>query len=263
MAVEPEVGRALVEPEVEPEAEAQGNGDELTGLMAALAQVPDGRKARGVRYPQSGVLGLCVLAFMSGAQSLSGVHRFGADNPKVLSALGLARRESPSVATLSRMMARIESRELQKALAGWMDGIVRRAVEAGRIGSVDGKSARASGVHVLNVFLNDLGRVAWAAAVDKKSNEIKVLKEELPALLESYPFLELILGDAMFAGGPLCEMLVENGRHYLFQVKASQPDLLEKLEYVFARHLRAKPKPDRFDGEKKARVRGGAGIVAD
>jgi hypothetical protein len=163
------------------------------------------------------------------------------------------------VATLSRVLGAIDSQALQRALAGWLRGLVEGARgNKGRVAAVDGKTARSSGVHVLNVFLHDVEQVVWAAPVDKKANEITAFKAALKDLLEHYPFLRLVTADAMFAGQPLCELLIENGRHYLFQIKADQPDLLEKMELIFAPQLHKPASPKEFEGEKKKRLRRGA-----
>jgi hypothetical protein len=228
-------------------------------LLEALNAVPDPRSARGVRYPLGAVLGLCVLAFVCGRTTLSGVWRFGRDHRRLLRALGFTRPRAPSVATLSRVLGGVEARALQQALAAWVAAIVARSRgRVGRVASVDGKTARASGVHVLSVFVHDVEQVVWAAPVGAKANEITVFKAALKDLLERYPFLELVVGDAMFAGAPLCELLIENGRHYLFQIKADQPEALEKMRLVFAPHLHRRFKPDRLTGEKKRRLRAGA-----
>jgi hypothetical protein len=229
---------------------------EFQTLLEALASIPDSRSARGIRYPQGAVLGLCVLAFMCGSTSLSGVARFGRDRPKILPTLGFKGLRAPSVPTLSRVFGALDAVQLQRALASWLAGVVERSRKMnGRVASIDGKAVRSSGVHIVNVFVHDVRQVVWAAPVDKKANEITAFKKALADLLECYPFLELVVGDAMFAGSPLCELLIENGRHYLFQIKADQPDLLEKMGLVFAPHLHRKPSSGALTGEKKKRLR--------
>lgn len=243
----------------EPEGSEEGMEPELVSLLEALGRVPDPRQARGVRYRLGPLLGLCVLAFMCGRTTLSGISRFGRDHPGLLGRLGLGRARSPSVPTLSRVLGAVAPAELAGALCLWLGGAVgRMRGRPGRIASVDGKAVRASGAHVLNVFLHDVGQVVWAAPVGRKSNEVAAFKQALAALLERYRFLELVVGDAMFAGAPLCELLIQNGRHYLFQIKADQPALLEKLELVFAPRLARGVRPAAFDGGKKRRLRPGA-----
>lgn len=252
MAAEPEPG-------VECGEQACEGEEGFSTLLEALHAVPDPRHARGIRHPLGAIVGLCVVAFACGRTSLSGVSRFGRDNKGLLLRLGFKRKRSPSVPTLTRVLGAVDALELQRALAGWLAAVVKRSRGAkGRVASVDGKAVRASGAHVLNVFLHDIQMVAWAAPVERKANEITAFKAAVKDLVERYPFLELFVGDAMFAGAPLCELLIQNGRHYLFQVKADQPVLLEKLELVFAPRLHAKPKHRSLTVEKKRRLCGGA-----
>ncbi len=227
----------------------------LDTLLEALNEVADPRQARGIRYPLGATLALCVLAFVCGRQNLSGIMRFGRQNKGLLRHLGFERPRPPSVPTLSRLVAAVELSDLQRALARWLAGVIERSRHWGAIASVDGKTSRAAGVHVLNVFLHDVQQVVWQAPVAAKHNEISAFKQTLAELLEHYPFLQLVVGDAMFAGEPLCELLIENGRHYLFQIKADQKHLLEKMELIFAPHLHRPLSQAALDGEKKRRLR--------
>lgn len=226
-------------------------------LLACLGRIPDARKARGVRYAQGPLLALCVVAFICGRQNLTQIHRFARDHPELLLPLGFARRRAPSVPTLSRVLGSVPVAALQGALSDWLGGLVDsvRQRRRCRVGAVDGKTSRAAGVHVLNVFLHDVERVAWQTAVGAKANEISALRGSLRELLRAYPFLQILTGDAMFAGRPLCAELIEHGRHYVFQIKADQKDLLEKMGLVFAGRLQRAVDPARLSGEKKRRLR--------
>lgn len=54
-------------------------------------------------------------------------------------------------------------------------------------------------------------------------------------LLEAYPVLRLITGDALFAQRPLIQLIRKYSRDYLFQVKCNQGDTLDALENCFAK----------------------------
>ena len=56
----------------------------------------------------------------------------------------------------------------------------------------------------------------------------------------------------MFAGEPLCAELIGHGRHYVFQIKADQKHLLEKMELVFAGRLQRKV--DQADTQRLQRI---------
>lgn len=256
--------RSLITPARSAARPAPPHPDPLPGLLDALGGVADPRHARGILHPLPAILALCILAFICGRQSLSGVSRFGRDHKRLLKKLGFPRPKAPSVPTLSRVLGLVEPANLQRALALWLRQLIatrphqRPGEEALAVISVDGKTSRAAGVHVLNVFLHDLELVLYQAPVENKQNEISAFKEALAGLLATYPFLGLVVGDAMFAGEPLCQLLIENGRHYLFQVKADQPTLLEKLELLFAPQLHREMAPQAVEGEKKARLCAGA-----
>ncbi len=225
----------------------------VESLLQALESVADSRKARGVRYPLGATLALCIVAFICGRQNLTQVMRFGRSHPELLEELGFSRKRPPSVPTLSRVLGATSVRDLQKALSLWFKSLLNSERKRGRCvaASVDGKTSCAAGVHVLNVFLHDVRQVIWQAPVDKKKNEISALKQALSDLFEAYPFLRILTGDALFAGAPLCSDLIARGRHYLFQVKADQRHLYEKLELVFAAKLAREVAPDSLTGEKK------------
>lgn len=226
--------------------------------MEALKAIPDARKPRGVRFPQGALLALCVVAFVCGRQNLDQVRRFARDNPDVLPELGFSRRRAPSRATLTRVLGNVAVGALQEAFGRWFVGLVDSARKRRACGTaaVDGKSSRAAGVHVLNVFLHDVEQVVWQLPIAAKQNEISAFRGSLKEMLAAYPFLRIFTGDAMFAGAPLCSQLIQNGRHYIFQIKADQKNLLEKMERVFVCRLQREVRQEALTGEKKERLRG-------
>jgi hypothetical protein len=234
-----------------------GDRPVTASLLECLSQIPDKRRARGVRYPLTPLLGLCVVAFICGRQNLTQIRRFARDHPELLPELGFARRRAPSVPTLSRVLGSVSIAELQQALSQWLVGLVDsdRKRRACAVAAVDGKTSCASGVHLLNVFVHDVQQVIWQLPVGEKRNEISALKESLADLLAAYPFLQILTGDAMFAGEPLCSQLIERGRHYVFQIKADQKHLLEKMELVFAGKLNRQVDQGSLSGEKKGGLR--------
>ena len=226
-------------------------------LLDCLSQIPDPRQARGVRFPLAPLLGLCVVAFICGRQNLTQIRRFGRDHLDLLLELGFPRRRAPSVPTLSRVLGSVKIADLQQALKAWLLGLVdsARKRQACRVAAVDGKTSRAAGVHVLNVFVHQVQQVIWQLPIAAKQNEISALKQSLAELFAAYPFLQILTGDAMFTGEPLCAELIAHGRHYVFQVKADQKHLLEKMELLFAGKLQRRVQQASLSGEKKRRLR--------
>jgi hypothetical protein len=229
--------------------------DPCASLIDKFRLIPDPRSPRGIRHPLPALLALCIIGLLSGAQNLTQIHRFAQANPEVLEALGNKRpkRWAPATATLSAVLGALRVSDLQNAVTEWFAEIFAQARVT--VAAVDGKTSRASGVHVLNLFATDVQQTIWQADVDEKASEITVLRKILPELFEKYPFLMILTGDALFAGNPLCSEIIQRGRHYLFQVKGDQRQLHEKLELVFARHLNREPDPAALTGEKKGATR--------
>lgn len=236
--------------------------DPCASLMDAFRGVGDGRHRRGIRYSLPSVLALCVVALLSGRQNLTRIRRFGAQNLEVLDALGFRRRRAPVTTTLSALLGGVRLNELRDAVADWFVGLFRsaRARRRNAAAAVDGKTSRASRVHVLHVFALDMCQALWQCDVGEKANEVTVLRATLDLLFEKYPFLKILTGDALFAGNPLCSEIITHGRHYLFQVKGDQKHLHEQMELVFARHLSRPPDQSKLTGEKKRLRRGARGV---
>ena len=104
------------------------------------------------------------------------------------------RRRAPSVPTLPRVLGAVPAARLQRAMARWFAGLVDTERQRRRCAgaAVDGKTSRASGVHVLNVFLRDVAQVIWQTPVTRKASEVTAFKEALDALLAAYPFLRIV-----------------------------------------------------------------------
>lgn len=232
--------------------------DPCLTLIEAFNKVADPRHRRGIRHPLPSTLALCVVALLSGRQNLTQIHRFGKANPQVLKALGFPRGKSPVPTTLSTLFGSLRVSQLQEALADWIYGLFDsiRCRKSNTVAAVDGKTTRASRVHVLNVFVLDMQQAVWQCQVDEKANEITALRNVLSQLFAAYPFLKVLTGDAMFAGNPLCSEIITHGRHYLFQIKEDQKHLHEKMELVFAPFLSRSPSPENLTGEKKRLRRG-------
>lgn len=88
---------------------------------------------------------------------------------------------------------------------------------------------------MLNAFVHDLQVIVgqWSIGAEK-TNEPTLLRRHLEGLLDTYPMLRLITGDAIFAQRPLAELIYSKDRDYLLQIEANQGDTLGTLEYCFS-----------------------------
>src|SRR6476620_2580504 len=90
-------------------------------LLEVLAQIPDPRNPKGVRYPLPAVLALAVLALLTGAKSYCAVAQFGRDKGAALAlALGFRRGRTLAKAALADLCARLDAPACEAALSRWV-----------------------------------------------------------------------------------------------------------------------------------------------
>jgi len=160
--------------------------------------------------------------------------------------LGFDRDQPPCATTISRTLAKCSVEEFQTALNQWLRHHVADRSEG--VVAVDGKTAKqgidcdGNPLHMLNTFVHDVQAVIgqWSTG-DDKTNEPSLFRRKLRSLLTSYPMLQLITGDAIFAQRPLIKMIRKLSKDYLFQVKGNQGDTLDALENCFANALQRAP----------------------
>ena len=154
--------------------------------------------------------------------------------------LGFTRKRPPCDTTISRALAGLSLNEFRQAFSRWLAAALADRASHWTA-AVDGKTccqgldAEGTPVQMLNVFLHDVKLTLdqWSVSGDK-TNEPGSLKTHLAELLEAYPALQLLTGDAIYAQRPLLELLKAHDRDHLFQVKANQPDVLDALKACFA-----------------------------
>jgi hypothetical protein len=207
----------------------------VQSLAEAMACVPDPRKPRGVRYPIQLLLTLVFLGMLARLREMAVVVRWAeAHWDELAPALGCDRAHPPNATTISRALAGCSLADFWSAFAAWLR---RVALSDEPITvAVDGKTARqgldAQGnpVQLLTVFVHQLKLVLGQWSVTgEKTNEPTVLKRHVAELLEAFPMLALLTGDALYAQRPLAEVLSANHCDYLLAIKDNQPDVLDAL----------------------------------
>src|SRR5215204_686297 len=89
-------------------------------LLEALAQVPDPRGRKGQRHPLSAILGLAVVAMLTGCKSYSAIAQFGREKGFALAhALGFRRGKTPTKSTYSTLFRRLDVTAFEAVLARW------------------------------------------------------------------------------------------------------------------------------------------------
>jgi len=217
------------------------SGDfQLRALREVFSAVPDPRHRRGCRHPFDAMLSLVFLGLVCRIREFATLQAWAELNWEQLrEPLGFQRPSPPHATTLSRALARFSVADFQTAFAAWLLTLIED--EAMQVVAVDGKTCcqghdEGSPVHMLNVFAQQARTVLaqWSVTGDK-TNEPGELKLRLAELLEAFPMIRLLTGDAIFAQRPLAELLSGTDCDYLFQIKKNQGDMLDTVETCFAK----------------------------
>lgn len=206
-------------------------------LYAALAGLPDARKARGKLYPLPALLSMTVAAILCGCKTLTAVAQWGRDYNHLLGLLGFTKRvgqryRCPCVGELSTVYASLDAGAFEAALRGWL-----QAGEGGGTVAIDGKRLRGSrdgavpGVHLVTAYDGDAKTVLGQVAIGD-TNEAKAAL----VLLGLIPLDGVVVtGDAAFTHREFCARVVAGGGDYFLPVKDNQPELKEAIATGFGR----------------------------
>jgi predicted transposase YbfD/YdcC len=216
------------------------------GLLAALANVPDPRDPRGIRYPLSAVLAVAVCAVMAGASSFAAISDWLQDlDDHARSRLGFT-DVVPAGTTVWRLLIRLDAPLLAGVLAGWLRtrtstptpnngaGRYRRVI------AVDGKTLRGARrgdgrqVHLLSALDTATGIVLAQVTIDAKSNEIPAFAPLLDAVEQVLGSLTGVLftADALHTQTSHADEVAARHAHLLVQVKGNQPTLFKQLKQL-------------------------------
>ena len=208
---------------------AAARPDRASHLLDLLAEVPDPRDPRGVRYPLPGVLAVAVTAVLAGARSFTAIGSWAAD----LSEQALARHgieAAPDESTLRKLFARLDADKLDQQVGAWMWSRTHCSGDR-RVIALDGKTVRGARTragqqheapHLIAAFDHRAGAVLGQVAVTAKSNEIPAVRD----LLACFDLTGVVVTvDAMHTQTDTATAITQAGGDYVFTVKKNQPRL--------------------------------------
>jgi len=167
-------------------------GVPFSNLLAALADVPDPRRAQGKRYPLPHLLLFTVLALLSGAKSYRGVITFLEQRrPHLNSHFGVALKRAPAVNTLRTVLQALPAEALEGAFRRHAEALLPAAAAGERpLIALDGKMLRGSFDHIndrkaaqtLTAFASDSAMILAHTEIEDKSNEIPAAQQMIQEL---------------------------------------------------------------------------------
>jgi predicted transposase YbfD/YdcC len=216
---------------------------ERQGLLDVLAQVPDPRDPRGVRYPLPALLTVAVCAVLAGASSFAAITDWLHDlDEHARQRLGFD-RVVPVGTTVWRLLTRLDAAQLTTVLAGWLNTRIPLPSQPlprryRRVIAVDGKTLRgarrADGrqIHLLSALDTSTGIVLAQITIDAKSNEIPAFTPLLDAVTDVLGSLDgiLFVANALHTQTGHAHEVAARGAHLMTTVKGNQPTLFNQLK---------------------------------
>jgi len=210
-------------------------------LLAALAEVPDPRRAQGQRYSMSHLLLFSVLATLAGATSYQKIIAFIALQRERLNAVfGACFRRAPAVNTLRHLFLALGRDDLEAAFRRpARDLSLHSTPEAPRTVALDGKTLRGSfdhltdrkAVHVLSAFASDAALILAHQELGGAPDEIV----GVPRLMAELGVTGVLFtADALHCQKDAFAQAAATGNALLVRVKDNQPTLHAALAGVCA-----------------------------
>jgi hypothetical protein len=207
---------------------------QVRALTEVFSQVRDFRDPRGKRHPMPSLLALVFLGLLARIREMAVLQRWAeAHWDQLQEPLGFTHKR-PHATTISRALADCSLADFSTAFLGWVqqllpDQPLSVAVDAKT--SCQGLDAEGQPVQMLTALVHQLKLVIGQWSVrGEKTNEPQALRNHLDELLQTFPLLRLITGDAIYAQRPLAQALVEANCDYLLQIKGNQGDILDALQ---------------------------------
>lgn len=226
----------------------------IRSLYKACQQVVDGREARGKRYDLAGLLVVLVLAKLAGMKSVLGASDWIHDQEVLLrEGLGLPWKAMPCPNTYSYALARLDSQQVNTALAAWLvrhEAESRCAEEPSRLAvqasqqhvhlAIDGKALRGTGTQlyggekpqkqVLHIYEAHTGIVLQQCPIAQEHNEVSTLK---PLLTQALCTGRIFTADAAQSYHDFGRLITRLGGDVILFVKGNTPLTRADLELFF------------------------------
>ncbi|KAB1972298.1 ISAs1 family transposase [Streptomyces triticiradicis] len=205
-------------------------------LSGFLDLLPDPRGVRGRRYRLSSLVTAAAAGVLAGARSLTAITEWISDAPAwACRALGFpvdpltGTVSVPHPHTLRRLLVQLDGDALDQAIGTFLTARTTPAGPGPRVIAVDGKALRgsrtATTAHVtLLAAMDHTGHVLAQRQIADKSNEIPAFRPLLDTLDLTGT---VITADALHTQHAHGAYLRERGAHYIAQVKANHPGLLD------------------------------------
>jgi len=212
------------------------DADAPRGLLRAFNELKDPRMNRTKRHSLGDILAIAICAIICGADGWSQVAKFGRCKLKWFRTFLELPNGIPSHDTFGRVFAALDPSAFEECFMKWIGDLT--TASAGRLIAIDGKTIRRSldfangksAVHMVSAWCEANHMVLGQLATDEKSNEITAIPELLKLLDISGSVITI---DAAGCQKKIAEQIVDQGGHYILQLKGNQGTLHDETISLF------------------------------
>jgi predicted transposase YbfD/YdcC len=201
------------------------------GLLRAFAQLKDPRMNRTKHHSLPDILAIAICAIICGADGWTQVAKFGRCKIKWFRTFLELPNGIASHDTFGRVFAALDPTAFERCFVKWIADLA--GASAGRLIAIDGKTIRRSLDEANSKAANHM--VLGQLASDAKSNEITAIPELLKLLDISEAVVTI---DAAGCQKKIAEQIVQQGGHYILQLKGNQGSLHDETVMLFDQCLR-------------------------
>jgi predicted transposase YbfD/YdcC len=206
------------------------------GLLRAFAELKDPRMDRTKRHSLSDILAIAICAIICGADGWTQVAKFGRCKLKWFRTFLELPNGIPSHDTFGRVFAALDPRAFEECFMKWIAALT--TASAGRLVAIDGKTIRRSldsangkaAIHMVSAWCAANHMVLGQLATDAKSNEITAIPELMNLLDLSGAVVTI---DAAGCQKKIAQQIVDQGGHYILQLKGNQGSLHDETVMLF------------------------------
>jgi predicted transposase YbfD/YdcC len=204
-------------------------------FTAYFEDVSDPRIQRQKEHTLLDIIGLTICAVVAGADTFTGIERFGKSRREWLKQFLELKNGIPSHDTLGRVWSRVDPEEFEAGFRRWIGGLTDSISD---VVAVDGKTLRGSydresskaALKMINVWSCEQELVLGQEAVPEETNETGALPDLL-RLLEVKGAIVTI--DAAGCYSSVAEEITDAGADYVITLKGNQKTLQRDTEALF------------------------------
>lgn len=219
---------------------------DLAEVVAHFETLEDPRSSVNLRHPLPSVLVISLLAVLAGADGPTSIRQWAEAKQELLLSMLSLPHGLPSRDVFRRVLMAIDPQAFQLCFVEWLKALREQNVNNDSsqrpILAIDGKTLRRShdkkkglgALHLVSVWLTDVGLTLAQVSTEEKSNEITAIPEVLRLVDINGAIITI---DAMGTQTAIAEQIIDGGGDYVLSLKGNHSKLHNAIIKYVNEHL--------------------------